>query len=176
GILVHFDNTEQKLGPEHIMAASALPPGFPAIKIGERHYWDGGISSNTPLKIIFEEKVPRKLLCFMVDLFSKTADQPRTMMDVLKRKKDLEFASQYQEILKYFFEMHKLRHIIRTISTEHADKDCYEEVSLGHPCALNIIRFQYVDSDADLWTKDFEFSQHSIKQRQANGREDAKKL
>ncbi len=175
GLLVNFDNTEQEIGPEHIMAASALPPGFPAIKIKDKHYWDGGISCNTPLKIIFEEKVPRKLLCFMVDLFSREEDQPTTMMEVLKRRKDLEYASQYQEILKYFFEMHRLRHIIHEMTKDKTDLD-FEDVTIGHPCALNIIRFHYRDSDADLWTKDFEFSQNSIRQRLLAGINDVKKL
>lgn len=176
GNQVHFDNTVQEIGPEHIMAASALPPGFPAIKLGNKHYWDGGISSNTPLKIIFEEKVPRKLLCFMVDLFANKAEQPKTMMEVLKRKKDLEFASQYQEILKYFCAMHRLRHIIREMAEQSNNQICIDNVTLGHPCALNIIRFQYVDTENDLWTKDFEFSMRSIKQRQLQGMADVEKL
>lgn len=176
GVLEHFDNTHQEIGPEHIMAASALPPGFPAVKIGDYHYWDGGISCNTPLKIIFEEKVPLKLLCFMVDLFSRKSEQPKTMLEVLKRKKDLEFGSQYQEILKYFLEMHKLRHIIRELSEKGSDNVCYNDVSIGHPCALNIIRFHYRDSSTDLWTKDFEFSERSIKQRLQTGYDDVKKL
>ena len=50
----YFDNFEfkklgKKIGPEHIMASGALPPGFPSIEIEGEHYWDGGIASNTPL-------------------------------------------------------------------------------------------------------------------------------
>ena len=41
----------QKIGPEHIMASGALPPGFPPIEIEGEHYWDGGIASNTPLRL-----------------------------------------------------------------------------------------------------------------------------
>ncbi|GKT36571.1 patatin-like phospholipase family protein, partial [Aduncisulcus paluster] len=52
----YFDNrdrasgrTADRIGPEHIMASAALPPGFPAVKIGKTYYWDGGLTSNTPL-------------------------------------------------------------------------------------------------------------------------------
>ena len=31
------------------MASGALPPGFPAVEIEGKHYWDGGLVSNTPL-------------------------------------------------------------------------------------------------------------------------------
>jgi NTE family protein len=37
--------------PEHVMASSALPPGFPPVEIDGEHYWDGGLFSNTPLEL-----------------------------------------------------------------------------------------------------------------------------
>ena len=50
GNLVYFDTGTQVIGPEHVMASGALPPGFPAIEIEGEHYWDGGLVSNTPLQ------------------------------------------------------------------------------------------------------------------------------
>ncbi len=52
------------------MASGALPPGFPAVVIEGEHYWDGGISSNTPLDFVLDEETDRDLLIFQVDLFS----------------------------------------------------------------------------------------------------------
>jgi len=46
---VYFDTATRTIGPEHIMASAALPPGFPRGDRG-RHYWDGGLVSNTPLQ------------------------------------------------------------------------------------------------------------------------------
>src|SRR3979490_1654379 len=62
GNFKYFDNFEfkklgKKIGPEHIMASGALPPGFPSIVIDGEHYWDGGISSNTPLDFGLGEEV-----------------------------------------------------------------------------------------------------------------------
>ncbi|MBV8576462.1 MAG: patatin-like phospholipase family protein, partial [Acetobacteraceae bacterium] len=44
----YFDNVDfrrqgKRIGPEHIMASGALPPGFPAVLIDGEYYWDGGI-------------------------------------------------------------------------------------------------------------------------------------
>ena len=71
----YFDNFEfkklgKKIGPEHIMASGALPPGFPSIEIEGEHFWDGGIASNTPLDYVLDAEIANDLLIFQVDLFS----------------------------------------------------------------------------------------------------------
>ena len=50
GNFKYFDNYEfkqlgKKIGPEHIMASGALPPGFPAVFIDGEYYWDGRYTS-----------------------------------------------------------------------------------------------------------------------------------
>src|SRR5260370_2242907 len=71
----YFDNFEfkklaKKLGPDHIMASGALPPGFPSVVIEGEHFWDGGIASNTPLDYVLDEAVRTDLLIFQFDFFS----------------------------------------------------------------------------------------------------------
>src|ERR1700744_5397567 len=75
GNFCYFDNVQfkkrgKKIGPEHIMAAGALPPGCPPIMVGGGYYWDGGIASNTPLDYVLETETQHDLLIFQVDLFS----------------------------------------------------------------------------------------------------------
>jgi NTE family protein len=41
GNSVYFDNQTHKIRVEHIMASSALPPGFPPVHIDGADYWDG---------------------------------------------------------------------------------------------------------------------------------------
>ncbi|MDB5619996.1 DUF3734 domain-containing protein [Tardiphaga sp.] len=101
GNLEYFDNTTVNddgtrkyiIGPEHIMASAALPPGFPAIKVGEDYYWDGGIASNTPLDYVLLEETKRDLLIFQVDLFSARGPLPTTLNDAAEREKDIRFSS-----------------------------------------------------------------------------------
>ena len=47
GNFAYFDSRKDRLGPEHVMASGALPPGFPSVEIDGEHYWDGGVVSNT---------------------------------------------------------------------------------------------------------------------------------
>jgi len=178
GETVRFDNAHQKIHVEHIMASAALPPGFPAIKIDDEYYWDGGLSSNTPFSVILEEKIPEKLLCFIVNLFSYKKHIPTSLMDVMKCKKELEYASRHMELLHHFLELHYLQHIIGRLAKTELDnndiKQALKKISdAGHPTALNIIRFHYRDQPSDLWSKDFDFSYQSIRDHWRCGYNDA---
>jgi NTE family protein len=54
GNSVVFDSVTTRIGPEHIMAPGALPPGFPPVEIEGELYWDGGLVSNTPLEFVMD--------------------------------------------------------------------------------------------------------------------------
>jgi NTE family protein len=70
GNFVYFDTATHPIGPEHIMASAALPPGFPAVEIEGEHYWDGGLVSNTPLQWIADSRPHFDTLAFQVDLWN----------------------------------------------------------------------------------------------------------
>lgn len=172
GVLARFDSRDTRITVDHVMASAALPPGFPAIEIQGKYYWDGGLSSNTPLTAILEETECENLLCFMVDLFANHAPNPKNMMDVLKRKKDLEFASRYHRMLHYFCEAHKLHSALAKLCEEDPSFEQHPALAgihLHHPCSLNIVRFHYQDKPYELWSKDFDFSVKSITERREAG-------
>ena len=61
----YFDTTRERIGPEHVMASGALPPGLPMVEIEGEFYWDGGVVSNTPLQYVLDyERPPRDMLVF----------------------------------------------------------------------------------------------------------------
>lgn len=181
GKAVRFDNTHHTLSVEHIMASCALPPGFPAVKINGEYFWDGGLSSNTPFAVVLEEKVPQKLLCYIVNLFSYPEHLPSSLIDVYKSKKDIQYASRHQEVLHYFCELHYLQHTVdllqKTIVAHNNDIDVALKriKEMGHPTSLNIIRFHYQDISSDMWSKDFNFSLAAIKRHWNRGYKDANK-
>src|SRR5215510_13414499 len=86
GNLVYFDPATQVIGPEHVMASGALPPGFPAVEIEGEHYWDGGLVSNTPLQWIGMTQRPPDSLVFQVDLWSAKGEFPRNLAEVATRQ------------------------------------------------------------------------------------------
>lgn len=180
GRTVYFDNYCETIGPQHIMASSALPPGFPAIKIDDEYYWDGGLSSNTPFAVLLEEKAPQKLLCIIVNLFSFPNYLPSSLLEVYKYKKELEFASRHQRVLHYFSELHFLQHSLHELGKTRINHPELEKAlnkikKLGHPTALNIARFHYRDRQCNLWSKDYNFSHDAIREHWKAGLKDAEK-
>lgn len=179
GDLTYFDNTQMEIKPHHIMASCALPPAFPAVKIDEKYYWDGGISCNTPLGVVLEDKIPQHLLCFIVNLFAKCEVLPNSMLDVIKRRKDLEFSGHYDKMLESFCKIHRLEHTIHQIRLKNKEKMFahfeHDTKNIEHISKLNLIRFHYRDRPYDVWSKDFEFSRQSIQEHYQSGIDDVQR-
>src|SRR5205085_440357 len=96
-------------GPEHVMASGALPPAFPAIKIDNEYYWDGGIVSNTPLQYLLDQEPSESSLVFQVDLFSARGELPRRMVDVMARQKDISYSSRTRQNTDTYARVHNLK-------------------------------------------------------------------
>jgi NTE family protein len=93
GNFLYFDTTTHKIGPDHILASGALPPGFPAVEIDGQYYWDGGILSNTPLDRVLECPDRCDTLTFQVDLWDAKGDLPRNLIEADLRQKEIRYSS-----------------------------------------------------------------------------------
>ena len=93
GNSVYFDNTQRRIGPEHVMASGALPPGFPPVEIDGDLYWDGGIVSNSPLTYVADECHGESALVFQVDVFSAAGPPPENLAHAAERVKDIQYSS-----------------------------------------------------------------------------------
>jgi NTE family protein len=120
GNFKYFDNFEfrkmgKKIGPEHIMASGALPPGFPSVVIDGEHYWDGGIASNTPLDFVLDSEIDRDLLIFQVDLFSARGPLPVSLLEAAEREKDIRFSSRTRMNTDKNKQIHNARMAVRDL-------------------------------------------------------------
>ena len=52
------DDPEHPLTLEHLIASGSLPPSYPAMRIGDRSFWDGGLFDNTPLSSLLKRIDP----------------------------------------------------------------------------------------------------------------------
>lgn len=173
--LVYFDSKRTRLGPEHIMASGALPPAFPAVEIEGRLYWDGGIYSNTPLEWILHE--PREhSLCIFATLWQERDAAPQCLRDVLRRSKEIQYASRAEALLELEREVHRLRHSVSLLSGElarlDADNPLVALAELGCGSVFHLIHLQVPRLPGEDHTKDIEFDGLRVGERWAAGRGD----
>ena len=164
----YFDNFEfsklgKKIGPEHIMASGALPPGFPSVVIEGEHYWDGGIASNTPLDFVLDEETDRDLLIFQVDLFSARGQLPNSMLDAAEREKDIRFSSRTRMSTDKNRLLHNTRKALRELITRLPD-DLKNDPSVEILCkaakenTVTVVHLIYRSKNYESSSKDYDFS------------------
>lgn len=170
----YFDSICEKLGPEHIMASGALPPAFPAVEIEDRHYWDGGIVSNTPLECVWNAKPRRDTLVLQVDLWSAHGKEPQTMMDVIERQKDIQFSSRTRLITDHGAKLQQLRLAIADALAqlpEDALAPHLRRALAPWACTnvFNIVHLIYQDKPFETMYKDYAFGLGTQHQHWADG-------
>jgi NTE family protein len=183
GELEFFDNTRQKIGPEHVMASGSLPPAFPGTPIAGELYWDGGCVSNTPLEAVIQDEPKMDTLVFMIDLWSKVGAEPRSIDEVLWRQKQIQYASRTDYTIKSIALRVNQRYRLRVeLDRKLSDLslDSLESRSLTAVRAtlgfesrkMHIAHIIYEPGPDQLPMSDVEFSRPSIADRRAAGYHD----
>jgi NTE family protein len=168
GNFKYFDNYQfkklgKKIGPEHIMASGALPPGFPAIVIEGEHYWDGGIASNTPLDFVLDEETDRDLLIFQVDLFSARGPLPVSLLEAAEREKDIRFSSRTRMNTDKNKQVHNTRKALRELIAKLPDylrNDPSVEIlcEAARENTVTVVHLIYRSKNYESSSKDYDFS------------------
>jgi len=169
-MMCYFDSRETPIRAEHIMASGALPPAFPAVEIEGQHYWDGGILSNTPTEVVFDDNPRRNSLIFAVHLWNPTGPVPTNIWEVLNRQKDIQYSSRIASHITRQQQTHRLRHVISQL-VKHLPEDqrksavVKELASYGCTTRMHVIRLLAPRLDAESHIKDVDFSPSGIRMR-----------
>src|SRR6202166_2436145 len=168
GNFKYFDNFEfkklgKKIGPEHIMASGALPPGFPSIEIEGEHFWDGGIASNTPLDYVLDEEVNTDLLIFQVELFSARGPLPISLLEPAEREKDIRFSSRTRMNTDKNKQVHNARMALRELMGKLPDylrNDPSVEIlcKAAKENTVTVVHLIYRSKNYESSSKDYDFS------------------
>ena len=179
GASVYFDNERMRIGPEHVMASGALPPGFASVEIDGEHYWDGGIVSNSPLNYVWDEKPLTTALIVQVDLFKPVGDLPSNIDEVLERHKDIQYASKQRFNVEHVKQIGRLRGaLIRPIDKLPAQlKSDPDATLLASRCDNRewlVVRLVNQRLTHVSQTKDYEFSRATVDEHWSGGLEDVR--
>jgi NTE family protein len=170
----YFDSRDEAITVKHVQASGALPPAFPAVRIDDELYWDGGILSNTPTEAVFDDNPRRDSLIFSVHLWNPQGAEPETMAEVLNRQKDVQYSSRIASQIARQQQIHKLRHIISSLAARLPDgiregADVQELASYGCQTTMHVVRLLAPQLDRETHTKDIDFSTEGVEQRWAAG-------
>jgi NTE family protein len=168
GNLQYFDNVEMKrqgkrIGPEHIMASGALPPGFPSIVIDGEHYWDGGIASNTPLDYVLDAETKNDLLIFQIDLFSARGSLPQTLLEAAEREKDIRFSSRTRMSTDKNRQLHNARKAVLDLIEKlpdhlKTDPSAVYLREVARESTVTVVHLIYRSKNYETSSKDYDFS------------------
>jgi NTE family protein len=181
GNFTYFDNAKQTIGPEHVMASGAIPPGFPAIEIDGEFYWDGGVVSNTPIQYVLDQESKRDLVICQVDLFPARGDLPTTMMAAAEREMDIRFSSRTRMNTDTSLEVHQvkatLRRILDALPNDIRSRPEVREIeAFTRENAVTVVHFVNRRRKFHSNTKDYEFSRVSMREHWREGSEDAEAI
>src|SRR5262249_344348 len=169
GNFTYFDTTTHKIAFEHIAASGSLPPGFPATKIGDEYFWDGGLISNAPLEWVLDSRPRRDTLAFQVDLWNARGELPKDMIGVEVRHKEIIYSSRNRAATDRYQYVQKLR-----IALANLLKHMPEELRRSADAKLllaeaddkvcNIVHLIYRARPYEGIAKDFEFSRRTMEE------------
>lgn len=169
GEMRYFDNRDQPLTVEHVMASGALPPAFAAVRIDGDPYWDGGVYSNTPIEVVLDDKPRRSSVIFAANVWHPRGPEPESIWQVLARYKDIQYASRATSHVARQQQIHRMRHIIRElgkhIPTESCDADVKEMLEYGCHSVMHVIPLAAPRIDGEDHTKDIDFTARGIRAR-----------
>ena len=177
GNFTYFDNRHQRIGPEHIMASGALPPGFPPIEIDGDYYWDGGLVSNTPLQYVLDEERVKDLVILQVDLFPARGPMPRNLSEAAEREKDIRYSSRTRLNTDDCLKMHEvkvaLRRLIDALPKGMVTRDDLKLLKdASQESSITVVQLIYRDKPYEGNSKDYEFSRTTMLEHWKAGTED----
>jgi NTE family protein len=177
----YFDSRGSEISVRHILASGALPPAFPAVRIDGELYWDGGVLSNTPTEIVFDDNPRKDSLIFAVHMWNPAGSEPETMGEVLHRHKDIQYSSRIASHVTRQKQTHRMRHVISqlaaTLTEDERNSDAVKELaSYGCTTRMHVVQLLAPRLNHENYTKDIDFSQSGIRHRWEAGFEHTKHM
>ena len=181
GTMRYFDSRQEPLRLDHVLASGALPPAFAAVRIDGQPYWDGGIYSNTPIEAVLDDNPRRDALIFAVNVWHQAGPEPESILQVMGRQKDIQFASRADSHIARQQQIHRLRHVIRDLARRlppdlQADPAVQELAAWGCGTTMHVAHLVAPRLDGEDHTKDIDFSPAGIGSRRAAGYADTLRM
>ena len=177
----YFDSRTSEISVRHVLASGALPPAFPAIRVDGELFWDGGVLSNTPTEIVFDDNPRRDALIFAAHMWNPVGPEPGSIWEVLHRHKDIQYSSRIASHVVRQKQTHRMRHVISQLaarlSENDRDSDAVKELAAyGCTTRMHVVQLLAPRLSHENHTKDIDFSRSGIRHRWEAGFEHTKHM
>jgi NTE family protein len=181
GSLRYFDSRDAALGLDEVLASGALPPAFPAVRVNEQAFWDGGLYSNTPLEAVLDDDPRRDSVIFSVNVWQSTGREPESIWQAMAREKDIRYATRDDSHIARQKQIHQLRHVIRELAKnlpagKRRTREFRELAAWGCGTTMHVVRLLAPTLRGEDYMKDLDFSAASIRMRCEAGLADARRM
>lgn len=181
GEMVYFDSRSRAIGLEHVLASGALPPALSSVRVDGVAYWDGGIYSNTPIEIVFDDHPRRNSVVFAVQLWNPIGPEPKSIGQVLSRQKEIQYASRAKSHISRQQQIHHLRHVIRELvrrlpEEEQKTREVREFANYGCNTIMHIVQLLAPRNEEEDYTRDIDFTSEGIRARWEAGYADTARV
>ncbi|MGH8645800.1 MAG: FAD-dependent oxidoreductase [Gammaproteobacteria bacterium] len=171
-----FDSYNQEITPDHILASGSLPPGVPWTTIGDKHYWDRGIVSNTPLDQIIERLGCAGKKVYIVNLYPRKKALPRSLAEVMDRRDEICYSEKIRRDIHFRQLLDRYRQLVEEIMGR-VDQQLVDEIkhnplylqTMGDAPPLAITRIVHEGEEGGPPSKDNDFSRATIAAHQRAG-------
>ncbi|ACB96266.1 FAD-dependent oxidoreductase [Beijerinckia indica] len=171
-----FDSYVDDMTPDHVLASGSLPPGFPWTEINGQAYWDGGVVSNSPLDIVMERCGPDGKRVYIVDLFSGQRPLPTNLVEVIARRDEIIYAERVRNDIRMRELIDSYRQLVNNIldlvdqqaQAKIKQRPLYIEL-MGDGATMDITRFVRAGRKGEPSSRDYDFTDVSIRTNQAEG-------
>ena len=160
GRIRYFDSRDEKIGLDHVLGSSAVPPTFPAVRIDGEAYWDGGIYSNTPVEVVFDDYPRRNCVVFAVQIWHTRGEEPESVAQVFARQKDIMFGSRSMSHIAGQAKLHRMRHVVRTLLPEEKrnTREVQELADYGCATTMHLLEINAERLDDENNSREYDFS------------------
>jgi NTE family protein len=177
GKMHYFDSRRLPITIDHVLASGALPPGFPAIRIDGDPYWDGGLYSNTPIEVVFDDNPRRDSVVFSVQIFPIAGPEPESVWQVMSRQLDIQYASRADSHIPRQEHIHQLRHMVRELvrmlpESQRESPEVKEMAGYGCGTYMHIVRINATPLKNEDYLREIDFSAEGIQKRWRAGYDD----